>query len=192
MNAADSKSVLGQPNGGSNPPLSVPFSFLFKVEQDVNGVWITFLLAQGGAADALFRQLQIELQRSGFQVIEQLPPQQGAYGQLDPKTRRIWINPIVFDLGIANPTLIHEAVHAAQVCAGQGKIKPLGLDIEPIAYARPFFFRYQDIDQRDLEREAYAVQTQPNAYELATSLLKQYCQPHPSRKSAHPSLHSPI
>jgi hypothetical protein len=26
LNAADSKSVLGQPNGGSNPPLSVDFS----------------------------------------------------------------------------------------------------------------------------------------------------------------------
>ncbi|MFM7191092.1 MAG: hypothetical protein ACKOX2_09775 [Microcystaceae cyanobacterium] len=154
----------------------------------MNGFWMAFLLAQGGAGDALFQQLQTELRRSGFQVIEQLPPQRGAYGQLEAKNRRIWINPIVFDLGIANPTLIHEAVHAAQVCAGKGKPKALGLDLEPIAYARPFFFRYQDIDQRDLEREAYAVQTQPNGYELVTSLLKQYCQSRPSQKSDRPSI----
>jgi hypothetical protein len=34
--------------------------------------------------------------------------------------KKIWINPVVFDLHIANQTLTHEAVHAAQVCAGNG------------------------------------------------------------------------
>ncbi len=136
-----------------------------------------FLLAQVPAIEPEFQALQTQLQKFGFQVILSLPPQTGAYGLLEPSSKKIWINPVVFDLQIAKPTLIHETVHAAQVCAGKGKIKPLGLTIEPINYARPFFFHYNNPDRRDLEREAYAVQTQPNSYELALSLLNQYCQP---------------
>ena len=43
--------------------------------------------------------------------------------------------------------------------------------------ARPFFQGYRDIHRKDLEREAYTVQTQPNSFELALSLLKENCQP---------------
>jgi hypothetical protein len=57
-----------------------------------------------------------------------------------------------------------------------GKLTTLGLDIQPINYARPFFLRYADVHRQDLEREAYAVQTQPNSFELATSLLQQNCK----------------
>ncbi|MHC5748715.1 MAG: hypothetical protein ACYTXT_44165 [Nostoc sp.] len=52
--------------------------------------------------------------------------------------KKIWINPVVFELHIGTQTLIHEAVHAAQVCAGKGKIKTLGLNLQPSNYARPF------------------------------------------------------
>ena len=54
-------------------------------------------------------------------------------------------------------------------------MKTLGLAIEPMNQARPFFQRYPDIHRKDLEREAYTVQTQPNRFELALSLLKKYC-----------------
>ena len=143
----------------------------------INYLISALLLAQVPNGDRQFQELQNQLQKFGFQIIFSIPPQPGAYGLLESKTKKIWINPVVFDLEIANPTLIHETVHAAQVCAGKGKIKALGLSIEPINYARPFFFHYQDIQRRDLEREAYAVQTQANSYQLALSLLKKNCQP---------------
>lgn len=133
------------------------------------------VFAQTPTPDAEFEALKRRLERAGFEVRLSPPPQSGAYGQLAVKTRIIWIHPIVFELHIARPTLIHEATHAAQVCAGGGKIQPLGLSLEPINYARPFFFHYQHPQRRDLEREAYAVQTQPNSYELVTALLNQHC-----------------
>lgn len=123
-----------------------------------------------------FQRLKKELERYNFKVILQIPPYQGAYGLLNADSRTIWINPVVFDLNIANPTLIHEAVHAAQLCAGKGKMEALGLEIQPINQARLFFQRYTDINRQDLEREAYAVQTQPDNLELALSLLEKHCR----------------
>jgi hypothetical protein len=134
------------------------------------------LLSQVPTAEKQFLDLKNRLEKYGFQVIIALPPIRGAYGLLESKSKKIWINPVVFDLQISTQTLIHESVHAAQVCAGQGKIKPLNLNIEPINYARQFFLRYGDIHRQDLEREAYAVQTQPNSFELAVSLLKKHCK----------------
>lgn len=123
-----------------------------------------------------FINLKNQLENQGFQIIIELPPKRGAYGLLREVDRKIWINPVVFELHIGTQTLIHEAVHAAQVCAGKGKIKTLGLNIQPSNYARPFFMRYTDVHRQDLEKEAYAVQTQPNSYELAISLLEKYCK----------------
>lgn len=134
------------------------------------------LITQAPNREQQFIQLKNQLEKSGFQVIIQLPPRRGAYGLLEEKSQKIWINPVVFDLHISTQTLIHESVHAAQVCAGKGKIRALGLKIEPINYARPLFMRYTDIHRQDLEREAYAVQTQPNNFELAMNLLQKYCQ----------------
>ncbi|MGB5593471.1 MAG: hypothetical protein WBM32_16280 [Crocosphaera sp.] len=123
-----------------------------------------------------FAILENNLKKAGFEVILALPPKRGAYGLLQVSTKKIWINPVVFELNIALPTLIHESVHASQVCAGNGEIKALGLDLMPMNQARPFFERYPDIHRKDLEREAYTVQTQPNSFDLALSLLKKYCQ----------------
>ncbi|MDZ8240993.1 MAG: hypothetical protein RMZ69_28185 [Nostoc sp. ChiQUE01a] len=134
------------------------------------------LLSQVGTPDKRFLDLKNQLEKFGFQVIIQLPPKRGAYGLLQESRKKIWINPVVFDLKIGTQTIIHEAVHAAQVCAGKGKIKTLGLNIQPINYARPFFMQYADVHRQDLEREAYAVQTQPNSFELAISLLQQHCK----------------
>ena len=79
-------------------------------------------------------------------------------------------------MGISNPVLIHEAAHAAQYCFGNGKVQPIELDIEPIQQAQPFFNRYANVHSRTVEKEAYAVQTQSNSFELATSLLDEHCQ----------------
>jgi hypothetical protein len=147
------------------------------------------LISQSSIAESKFIVLKNKLEKLGFQVIIALPPinfsqtksdylinSRRAYGLLESSTQKIWINPVVFDLNIATPTLIHESVHAAQVCAGGDKLKTLNLDIQPINDARPFFLRYADIHQQDLEKEAYAVQTQPNSFELALSLLEKHCQ----------------
>ncbi|QMS87422.1 hypothetical protein HUN01_07460 [Nostoc edaphicum CCNP1411] len=135
-----------------------------------------FLLSQVPIPERQFIDLKNQLENFGFQVIIELPPKRGAYGLLEETHKRIWINPVVFDLHIGTQTLIHEAVHAAQVCAGKGKIRTLDLDIQPINYARAFFMRYTDVYRQDLEREAYAVQTQSNSFALAISLLQQHCK----------------
>jgi hypothetical protein len=136
---------------------------------------LIILIAQVPIQESSFEMLKKQLEQVNFQVILDLPPQRGAYGLLKSDSKKIWINPVVFELGIAEQTLIHEAVHAAQVCKGKGKLALLGLDIDPLIYAQPFFMHYADADRRELEREAYAVQTQPNRVELISSLLKKYC-----------------
>ncbi len=134
------------------------------------------IIAKNSEKNEQFNQLKQELEKAGFEVIIALPPKRGAYGLLQVSTKKIWINPVVFELNIALPTLIHESVHASQVCAGNGEITLLGLTLEPISQARPFFQGYTDSHRRDLEREAYTVQTQPNSFELALSLLREHCQ----------------
>ena len=136
----------------------------------------SFFVSQLPTPEGKFLNLKIQLEKFKFQVVIELPPKRGAYGLLREADKKVWINPVVFELHIGTQTIIHEAVHAAQVCAGKGKIKTLGLDIQPSNYARPFFMRYTDIHRQDLEREAYAVQTQPNSYELAVYLLQKYCK----------------
>ena len=121
-----------------------------------------------------FEQLQQELIERGFSVQVQAPPQVGAYGMLEPSSRSIWIHPLVFELNIALPVLIHEGVHAAQVCAGDGVVATLNLDIEPPNATRPFFLRYHSY-RRNIEAEAYAVQVQPDAFERVGKLLEQHC-----------------
>lgn len=150
----------------------------------------TILISQVTTADPDFMQLKSQLESYGFKVTIAIPPdldlpnqQVGLrrtvtrpYGVLSASTKSIWINPVVFDLGNSNATLIHESVHAAQYCAGNGKLKTLELDLEPIDQALPFFKRYANVNNQAIEREAYTVQTQPNSYELVRSLLKQHCE----------------
>lgn len=148
------------------------------------------LISQSSSAEPEFMQLKKQLESYGFQVKIAIPPdfdlpkqQDGLrgsvskpYGLLHSQSKLIWINPIVFELGISKATLIHETVHAAQYCAGNGNIKAIALDLEPIPQALPYFKRYVDTQRQDLEREAYTVQSQPNSYKLARSLLDQHCQ----------------
>ena len=123
-----------------------------------------------------FSRLRQVLEKYRFKLRIERPPVKGNYGMLETRSQSIWINPVVFDLGIARPTLIHEAVHAAQFCAGDGKLQLLGLDILPLPFARPYFWQYPS-PRREIEAEAYAVQSQPDGLEIVISLLEQYCRP---------------
>ena len=122
-----------------------------------------------------FLLLKNQLESYGFEVRQEASPHRGSYGLLDTKSKTIWIDPIVFELGIALPTLIHEATHAAQFCLGEGEITALALSIKPPNMARPFFTHYQDRNRRHLEAEAYAVQTHPDGLNLVMSLLEKHC-----------------
>ncbi len=150
----------------------------------------TILVSQAPNADSDFRQLKSQLESYGFQVNIAIPPDSNLpnqqiglrrrvrkpYGLFNSQNKSIWINPIVFELGNSNATLIHETVHATQYCVGNGNLKTIGLDIEPIPQALPFFKRYVDTHSQAIEQEAYTVQTQPNSYELVRSLLEKHCQ----------------
>ena len=148
------------------------------------------LVSQLPNPDSDFIELKSQLESYGFQVNISIPPdfnlpnqqtglkrrRRKPFGVLNAQSKSIWINPVVFELGNSNAVLIHEAVHAAQYCVGNGNVQIIGLDIEPIRQAQPFFKRYMDIHHQTVEKEAYAVQTQPNSYELARSLLDQHCK----------------
>lgn len=148
------------------------------------------ILGQVPDGSPQFMQLKTQLENYGFEVNIAIPPSfeppeqqpgikrtiKNPYGLLNSQDKSIWINPIVFDLGIAESTLIHESVHAAQYCFGHGNIQKIGLDLEPLPQALPFFKRYVDTQRQDLEREAYTVQTQANSYQLTRALLDEYCQ----------------
>ena len=146
--------------------------------------------AQSTNYDSDFIQLKNKLEDSNFQVNITVPPDfqlpkqqpdfqrrrvRKPYGLLNSASKTIWVHPIVFDLGIANSVLVHEAVHAAQLCKGNSSLQTLELDLEPIKQARPFFKRYVDVHSQAIEKEAYTVQTQANSYELVMSLLDRYC-----------------
>ena len=142
-----------------------------------NIILLSFFLAQSQFVpdNREFLQLQEKLESYGFVVIIESPPRRRTYGLLQVKTKTIWIEPLVFELGIELPTLIHEATHAAQVCAGNGEITTLNLDFSPPNIARPFFMRYNHGFRRHLEAEAYAIQTHPDGLELVISLLNKHC-----------------
>lgn len=142
------------------------------------------------AKEPNFIELQNKLETYGFQVRIAIPPNPGLpesrgdfprrnfrqpYGVFNAASKSIWINPIVFELGNSQPTIVHEAVHAAQFCKGNGKLQSLGLKIEPISQAQPFFKRYTNTRRQNLEKEAYTVQSQTNSVSLAMSLLDRYC-----------------
>ena len=143
--------------------------------------WIAIglLLAPGVApartASPGFEQLQRALEANGFVIRLELPPVRGAYGLLEANTKTIWINPVVFELGNAEATLIHESVHAAQLCAGRGELQELGLDLPPPPLTRRYFLRYSHL-RRQLEAEAYTITAQPNAFDLVLELLQERCQ----------------
>ncbi|BAQ63534.1 hypothetical protein GM3709_299 [Geminocystis sp. NIES-3709] len=135
----------------------------------------TFLISNSQLSPE-FIELKKRLETYNFTVKIESPPVRSAYGLLEIKTRTIWIEPLVFDLGIALPTLIHEATHAAQLCGGNGEIRALNLPFSPPNISRPFFTHYNHGLRRHLEAEAYAIQTHPDSYNLVLSLLDKHCK----------------
>ena len=122
-----------------------------------------------------FTQLQQTLEKHGFTVTLAIPPQPGSYGTLEAADRTIWINPVVFDLEIAVPTLVHEAVHAAQLCSGSpSNLTPLNLGLSPYARAYRLYMRYTGA-RRTLEMEAYTIQARPDRIDYVTNLLNSRC-----------------
>ena len=136
-------------------------------------------LSQDNQKRKKFASLQQKLIDYGFTVKLEIPPYANRfgrkpYGLVRNREKTVWINPVVFDLGNELPVLIHEAVHAAQICAGDGNFSALNIDLEAPQIALPYFLRYHNL-RRELEAEAYIVQTQPNSFELAKELLDQNC-----------------
>ncbi len=126
-----------------------------------------------------FNRLQQILISYGFIVKQELPPpisnsRLRPYGLMNSETKTIWINPVVFELGNAQAVLIHEAVHAAQSCAGNGKMSLVNLDLEPPQFTRPYFMRYHSY-RREIEAQAYTVQVQPDSLAIAIQLLEENC-----------------
>lgn len=134
-----------------------------------------FLSLATPSIDAEFSRLQNVLEQHGFKVKIEPPPVREAYGMLQSKTKMIWIHPIVFELGIARPTLVHEAVHAAQLCYGKTNVQALGLKMEPPPMTRLYFMRYHSFT-RQIEAEAYTIQVQPDGVDLVISLLNKHCK----------------
>ncbi len=124
--------------------------------------------------------LRIALERHGFRVLLQPPPRAGTYGLFESRSKRLWIAPVSFDLGIGRHTFLHEAAHAAQSCPA-GKLTPIGwkLPLNPVVAQeiQGITTQHYHFNTWPLEREAFAVQGQPNAMALIIRALDQRCRP---------------
>lgn len=118
-----------------------------------------------------------ELLARGFEVKLAVPPVPGVYGLFEARSRRIWVAPISFELGIARQTFLHEAVHAVQSCPG-GVVAPLGwkLPLAPVVRQEIggiLTTRYHG--NKAAEQEAFALQGQPDAAPRLLAALRQRC-----------------
>ena len=82
-------------------------------------------------------------------------------------------------MGIARQTLIHEAVHAAQACP-TGQYELIGWSITlPNAVDRSIegnLYRSYSRKRFPVEREAFFMQSHPNAFGLIKEALSQRCR----------------
>ena len=124
-------------------------------------------------------ELQRSLRRHGFTIEVRQPPGQ-AYGRFIPAERRLEISPLVRDLGITRPVLLHEAVHAAQSCP-DGTLSLIGVQrpVDPAVGSRiRYLLRHHYKPNRAaLEQEAFMIQSQPDAEQLIITALNQRCSP---------------
>jgi len=119
------------------------------------------------------------LRRAGFQVRLEAPPRRDVYGLFQADKRTLWVTPISFALGIGRQTLLHEATHAVQSCP-LGVVQPVGwtLPISPVVRREIeaiTYIRYGH-GNKAVEREAFALQGQPNAVDLLLRALRQRCR----------------
>ena len=119
------------------------------------------------------------LREVGYTVHFSKPPLAGAYGATDARKKTIWLAPISVDMGIARQVLIHEAVHAAQACPN-GIYEPIGwrvslprsveVKIKEILYRK---YRRKNLD---VEKEAFYMQSHPQAFREISRALRDRCQ----------------
>ena len=129
------------------------------------------------AAD--LEQLQRSLLRHGFTIEVRQPPGQ-AYGRFIPAQRRLEISPLVQELGITRPVLLHEAVHAAQSCP-HGSLTLIGVQrpVDPAVGSQIHYLllNHYKPNRTALEQEAFVIQSQPDAEQLIITALKLRCSP---------------
>ena len=118
------------------------------------------------------------LRNAGYRVYFSKPPVSGAYGATNAREKKIWIAPISVDMGIARQTLIHEAVHAAQGCPN-GRYVPIGWNVSLPKNIETTIKQilYQKYARKDyaIEREAFYMQSHPQALKKISNALKQRC-----------------
>ena len=136
------------------------------------------LLAPPAPAGDL-EQLQRSLLRHGFTIEVRQPPGR-AYGRFIPAERRLEISPLVRDLGITRPVLLHEAVHAAQSCPN-GTLTLIGVQrpLDPAVGSRIRYLlrNHYKPNIAAVEQEAFVIQSQPDAEQLIITALNQRCSP---------------
>ena len=138
---------------------------------------LMMILLPARAIAADLNALQQTLFRYGFQIEARQPPG-GAYGRFIPGQRLLEISPLVGDLGITRPVLLHEAVHAAQSCPdGQLTLLNLKRRSSPVVESRIRYLLTNHYSQKHqaLEQEAFRLQSQPDAEALIIAALKRRC-----------------
>lgn len=107
-----------------------------------------------------------------------LPPQPGAYGQFEPRSRTLWVSPLSLELGIGRQTFLHEAVHAVQSCP-TGVVTPIGwsFPLDPAVERGINMVLYHGYPtNKAVEREAFALQGQSDAVPLLLEALRRRCR----------------
>ena len=140
---------------------------------------LALLLLGLPAPAADLEQLQRSLLRQGFRIDVRTPPGQ-AYGRFIPAEKRLEISPLVQELGITRPVLLHEAVHAAQSCP-HGSLTLIGVQrpVDPAVASRIRYLlsNHYKPNSAAVEQEAFVIQSQPDAEQLIITALDQRCAP---------------
>ena len=140
---------------------------------------LALLLLALPAPAADLEELQRSLLRHGFSIDVRQPPGK-AYGRFIPAEKRLEISPLVRELGITRPVLLHEAVHAAQSCP-DGALSLIGVQ-RPVDPAVESQIRYMlrnhyKPNEAAVEQEAFMSQSQPDAEQRIITALNQRCSP---------------
>ena len=140
---------------------------------------LALLLLGLPAPAADLEQLQRSLLRHGFTIDVRHPPGQ-AYGRFIWAEKRLEISPLVQELGITRPVLLHEAVHAAQSCP-HGSLTLIGVQrsVDPAVASRIRYLlsNHYKPNSAAVEQEAFVIQSQPDAEQLIITALDQRCSP---------------
>ena len=140
---------------------------------------LALLLLGLPAPAADLEQLQRSLLRHGFTIDVRHPPGQ-AHGRFISAEKRLEISPLVQELGITRPVLLHEAVHAAQSCP-HGSLTLIGVQrpVDPAVASRIRYLltNHYKPNSAAVEQEAFVIQSQPDAEQLIITALDQRCSP---------------